>query len=110
MYHSDKFHFSTDTVLEILGVYAIRSYEGPSTILCFIPSTGPQSKPFIDALYRWFENASKDHYRQLFEEVRDPTFAVLPILWFVIYVWADAIEILYELLDKLVSAPPLFFL
>jgi hypothetical protein len=91
----------------------IRSQEKEENImLCYAPPMGasilkniPLASTAMDA-HGWFHRASRDPYWiDVFRDVTDPSFALLPLFWYIVYAWGEALETLYLRINTLVNIP-----
>jgi len=98
--------FIGNITLDLLGVYMMRDYDG-GTIICYHP---PPKQGFTSSAthnHSWIQRIGQDnHWKNIFRLYDEPTFALLPILWYVVYAWADALKTLYIHLNTLVSIAP----
>ncbi|KAJ6604871.1 hypothetical protein B0H10DRAFT_2077766 [Mycena sp. CBHHK59/15] len=98
---------SEDGMLTFIGIYMIRAAAPAdrlyrtSTIICCLPTSDIS---LCHTLREWFAEANKEAiWKHIFETSKNPTFVVLPVLWYTIYAWSDALWNVYEYIDKLES-------
>ena len=76
-----------------------------SMVICYLPIS---SISLCRSFCRWLADTSKDNmWNDVFTHGENPTLVVIPVLWYTLYAWSDALWCIYEYLDKLVS--PQFF-
>lgn len=86
-----------------MGIYMIRSND-KNTVLCYSPLPGSEFTSTAMDAHAWFLRTGRDTYwEDIFKQSKDSTFTLLPILWYLLYAWAEALESLYLYLNKLVS-------
>jgi hypothetical protein len=84
----------------------IRDPDG-GTIICYHPPPKPGFASSATHNHSWIQRIGQDnHWRNIFRLYDEPTFVLLPIFWYVVYAWDDALKGLYLNLNKLVSVAP----
>ncbi|KIK65031.1 hypothetical protein GYMLUDRAFT_83000 [Collybiopsis luxurians FD-317 M1] len=70
-----------------------------NTLVTYLPNSNVD---LSSSLLEWFEQAKEEDVREhSFLRTENPMFAVPPILWYTIYAWFDAFEIIYVHLNDL---------
>lgn len=88
-------------ITDVLAIHMVRSPKN-STLITYHPPRGTDAKTLHDRVY--YAGASV-YWNRLYTQAADPTFVLLAALWYALYAWDQAFEILYEHICFLVRRP-----
>ncbi|KAG1752049.1 hypothetical protein EDB19DRAFT_1845541 [Suillus lakei] len=87
-------------LIDLLAVHMIRE-KNSSTIITYHPAL--RGRTTAERLHQVMERAGGSVYwNKIFEASKDPTFFFLAILWYALYAWDEAFEVLYKRIKDLV--------
>jgi len=85
---------TTAIILDLLAIHMVRGKE--STIISYHPHHKSDLSS-AKALHTRLRLVGKSVYwRTIFNQIEDPTFVLLAILWHALYSWDDTFETLYD--------------
>ncbi|KAG2749744.1 hypothetical protein P692DRAFT_201712546, partial [Suillus brevipes Sb2] len=85
--------------IDLLAIHMIRRKDA-STIITYHPTRGGHTT--AERLHQVMERAGGSVYwNKIFQESKDPTFFFLQILWYALYSWDEAFEVLYTRIKEL---------
>ncbi|KIK44700.1 hypothetical protein CY34DRAFT_10847 [Suillus luteus UH-Slu-Lm8-n1] len=86
-------------LIDLLAIHMIRQKDA-STIITYHPRLGGRTT--AKRLHQVMERAGGSVYwNKIFQESKDPTFFFLQILWYALYSWDEAFEVLYQRIKEL---------
>lgn len=86
-------------LIDLLAIHMIRQKES-STVITYHPMLGGRTT--AKRLHQVMERAGGSVYwNKIFQESNDPTFFFLQILWYALYSWDEAFEVLYKRIKEL---------
>lgn len=96
---------SQDNIILLQDLLAIHMYRtsATSTIISYHPSSELQrtSARRLQSLVQ--RTGDSVYWSKIFERSKDPTFLFLAMLWYALYAWDEAFEVLYRYINALVS-------
>ncbi|KAH7925916.1 hypothetical protein BV22DRAFT_395683 [Leucogyrophana mollusca] len=89
-------------LLDLLSLHMVRTADS-STMISYHPSAnwGWTSAKRLHALV--FTAGQSVYWQKLYEQSNDPTFVLLATLWYALYAWDEALEVLYTHINGLES-------
>lgn len=87
---------------DLLAVHMYRTAK-TSTIISYHPSSELErtSARRLQSLVQ--RTGDSVYWSKIFERSKDPTFLLLPFLWYALYAWDEAFEMLYNYINALVG-------
>ena len=94
-----------DNIILLQDLLAIHMYRTSttSTIISYHPSSELQrtSAKRLQSLVQ--RTGDSVYWSKIFDRSKDPTFLFLAILWYALYAWDEAFEVLYRYINALVG-------
>ncbi|KAG1752038.1 hypothetical protein EDB19DRAFT_1628169, partial [Suillus lakei] len=86
-------------LIDLLAVHMVRE-KNSSTIITYHPAL--RGRTTAERMHQVMERAGGSVYwNKIFEASKDPTFFFLAILWYALYAWDEAFEVLYKRIKDL---------
>lgn len=89
-------------ILDLLALHMIRTNQGSSTIISYHPPSQWTATTAKSLHSRVYLAGQSIYWQNIFKKVNDPTFVLLATLWYALYAWDEAFEILWEYICQLV--------
>ncbi|KAG6879295.1 hypothetical protein C0992_003780 [Termitomyces sp. T32_za158] len=81
-------------LLDLLALHMVRSHNN-STIISYHPSREHRSTTAASLHTRLHAVGQSVYWKKIYSEYDDPTFVFVSLLWYALYAWDEALEVLY---------------
>lgn len=96
-------------ILDHLAMHMDRAKDS-STVISYQPTSIRQATTAASLHSRVYLAGQSVYWSKIFSESNDPTFVLLTMLWYALYAWDQALEMLWDNICLLVCAPPLILI
>ena len=88
-------------ITDLLAIHLVRSVKN-TTLITYHPPADTQATSAKTLYERIYYAGASVYWNKLYTQASDPTFVLVAALWYALYAWDQALDVLYEHICALV--------